>query len=168
MKRIFNESNIYDSVTDGDFTYTIEREQDTDYNPLEDEDGHGVVSDWTSRRKYPSEVIIADDHGTRRYYDIQASIANFTKFGGFTATDGKTLKQVVAEAVERDKDFLERWFSDKVWCDIIRVKVTFKGFTLECDSCLGGVYSDSPDSYIAEIADDLVYSIQERLHRLHA
>ena len=52
-------------------TYRVEIEPDYDHGaPWEEEDGHGPVSEWTSRAKLPGEVIIAKDRGSYRYYDF--------------------------------------------------------------------------------------------------
>jgi hypothetical protein len=43
--------------------------------PWEECDGHGPVSDWTTRDKRPGELILATEGRHRRYYDFQAAVA---------------------------------------------------------------------------------------------
>ncbi|MFM0341157.1 hypothetical protein [Paraburkholderia fungorum] len=42
--------------------------------PWEEHDGHGVVSDWTTRDKRPGEIVLNTDRSSRRYYDVEASM----------------------------------------------------------------------------------------------
>lgn len=43
---------------------------DTADAPWDREDGHGPVTDWTTRDKAPGELILASDGRRRRYYDF--------------------------------------------------------------------------------------------------
>lgn len=38
--------------------------------PWENEDGHGPVSDWTTRAKRSGEIELCSDHSSKRYYDF--------------------------------------------------------------------------------------------------
>lgn len=63
-------------------TITARIERDDDYGaPWEEDDGHGIVSNWTSRDKKPGERVLKDDRGSKRYYDFEASIAKAKKEG---------------------------------------------------------------------------------------
>jgi len=46
---------------------------DTCDAPWEREDGHGPVSDWTSRDKAPGELVLNKDRSSKRFYDFQAA-----------------------------------------------------------------------------------------------
>lgn len=52
-------------------TFRVRTEYD-DYHgaPWDEEDGHGPVSDWTSRSKLPGEFVLCEDRGKRRFYDF--------------------------------------------------------------------------------------------------
>jgi hypothetical protein len=54
------------------FKVTIEGDGDMG-EPWKEHDGHGVVSDWTSRDKRPGERVLCEDRGSKRFYDVQAS-----------------------------------------------------------------------------------------------
>lgn len=60
----------------GDITLTFKVEINHDGGmlpPWEEHDGHGVVSDWTSRDKHPGEwVLDTDRSGNKLYYNFQA------------------------------------------------------------------------------------------------
>lgn len=39
--------------------------------PWEEHDGHGTVSDWTTRDKRPGEWVLSSERGSKRYYDAE-------------------------------------------------------------------------------------------------
>lgn len=52
-------------------TFRARTEYDDSHGaPWDEEDGHGPVSDWTSRGKLPGELVLCEDRGKRRYYDF--------------------------------------------------------------------------------------------------
>jgi hypothetical protein len=59
------------------YTFRVRYERD-DYmgEPWTEHDGHGSVSEWTSREKRPGErILVRDTHGgSRRYYDFAAAV----------------------------------------------------------------------------------------------
>lgn len=62
------------------YTFKVEYNRDDDMQaPWEEHDGHGIVSDWTSRDKAPGERVLSEDRGSRRYYDVQASMRKARK-----------------------------------------------------------------------------------------
>jgi hypothetical protein len=133
-------------------TFTFKTEVDECHGePWIENDGHGVVSEWTRRAKRPGERVLASDHGSYRYYDFQESmkIALRDGWGYGGASEGATRKQITALAVEADFERLRRWCADQ-WC-WIGVIVTDE-LTGE-DSSLWGIESDAGD--IDEIAFDL-------------
>lgn len=53
-------------------TFRVSIEQDDDMRaPWEEHDGHGPVSDWTSRDKKPGEWLLSKDRHSKRFYDAQ-------------------------------------------------------------------------------------------------
>lgn len=42
--------------------------------PWEEHDGHGIISDWTTRDKAPGELVLASDRGSNRYYDFAETV----------------------------------------------------------------------------------------------
>ena len=57
-------------------------------NPWASEDGHGPVSDWTTRDKLPGEVILAQDGRYRRFYDF-AEACKIARKDGWGFLPGK-------------------------------------------------------------------------------
>lgn len=57
-----------------EYVATIERDEYMGA-PWEEHDGHGVVSDWTSRDKRPGEMILSEDSRdcSKRFYDFAES-----------------------------------------------------------------------------------------------
>jgi hypothetical protein len=55
--------------------YVAEVHHDSDMGaPWEAHDGHGPVSDWTTRAKRPGEMILNSDRDSHRYYDFAAAV----------------------------------------------------------------------------------------------
>ncbi|MBJ9659035.1 hypothetical protein [Burkholderia gladioli] len=53
------------------YRFRVNVENDDDKGaPWDEEDGHGPVSDWTTRDKRPGEWVISSDHGSKRFYDV--------------------------------------------------------------------------------------------------
>lgn len=83
--------------------------------PWKEHDGHGVISDWTSRDKHSYERILCSDRGGfHRFYDVRASMAIALQDGwGVANPEGKTRRQVAAEAVEADYQRMRAWCNDE-------------------------------------------------------
>lgn len=106
-------------VTHRGRTFRVEAERDDDMGPpWEENDGHGEVSDWTTRDKGPGELVLSADRFSKRYYDFAGAcriarrdgwgflpeplvttktVAGWTaKAGAFTATDTNINKAITA------------------------------------------------------------------------
>jgi hypothetical protein len=58
------------------YTFRVTFPRDEQYEePWKAHDGHGIVSDWTTREKRAGERVLASDRQHKRYYDVQATIA---------------------------------------------------------------------------------------------
>jgi hypothetical protein len=55
------------------FRVNIERDDDNE-PPWENSDGHGVVSEWTTRDKRPGERVLCSDRHSKRYYDVHETM----------------------------------------------------------------------------------------------
>lgn len=93
----------------GAWKATVTLEHDHDHGaPWDEEDGHGPVSDWTSRSKRPGELVLNEDHGSTRYYDYQEAcrIARRDEWG----------PPMHSQTIERGSNGLRRlrseWFID--------------------------------------------------------
>jgi hypothetical protein len=140
------------------FTITARVEQDDQMGePWKEHDGHGVVSEWTTRSKRPGERVLCEDRGSYRYYDVQASL-EIAKRDGWDAEPYKTgtAKERAARAVERDFQFLRDWCRDE-WCWVgVVLSVSKGGIELdEYAASLWGIES-SAGEYLTEVANELL------------
>jgi hypothetical protein len=132
-------------------------EHDTDRTPWED-DGHGIVSEWTRRDKKPGEWVLIEERGARRHYDTQGTL-RITKRDGWSAAphDQGTRAERAARAVREDYERLRAWCRDE-WCYVgVCVEVQKDGVTLtdRYASALWGIESDA-DDYLRDVANDLI------------
>jgi len=129
--------------------------------PWKSHDFHGVVSEWTRRDKLPGERVLASDRESKRYYNVQESMEIALRDGwGCENPEGKTKRQIAAEAVEMDFQRLRAWCNDEwYWCYVTVQLLGKDGSTIPgfCAS-LGGIESDSED-YIQETARELAEEI---------
>lgn len=100
----------------------LERD-DTMGEPWLEHDGHGPVSEWTTRDKEPGERVLCADRSMKRYYDYAGAIEMAKREGWdappYTGTKGER----AARAVERDYEYLRAWCEDRwYWVGVI-VKV---------------------------------------------
>lgn len=171
-------SQTFDFEHDGrDFRATIHADDCGDA-PWERDDGHGVVSEWTTREKRPGERLLNADRHSKRFYDVQASIALARRDGWgvspetlaeMTRVHGRapTAKEIAAAAVERDFDFLRGWCADD-W-SYIGVAVQpldddGEPFGGEFDFALWGIESNA-DDYIREVAAELASQVPVPDHK---
>ena len=154
--------------------YLIEIEVDTDQEPpWQNEDGHGVVSEWTSRAKRPGERVLNKDRSSARYYDVQASMEIARRDGWGTpkfivdvyeCINGKpmTKRQQAAAAVEADYQRLRAWCDDEWhYIGVIVTPLTDEGDELRSQSqSLWGIESDCGQQYIDEVVADLISQIE--------
>ena len=164
-------------------TFRVNIEPDTDHGaPWDECDGHGPVSDWTSRNKAPGEILLHSDRRRKRFYDWQAA-TRIAKRDGWDLTDDDkatlaaslgrcpstlTRGQIVAETVRRDFDCLRRWCEDQ-W-QYVGVCVTLlddeddDNPPTDYGHALWGIESDEA-GYIAEtaheLADDIMAELQD-------
>lgn len=121
------------------FRVTYSRDEYADA-PWNDCDGHGVVTDWERRNKLPGELVLAEDRGSRRFYDFVASckLALRERWDSVPYNDGtQTKRQQAAKAARADYEYLRSWCNDD-WCYLV-VDVVLLG---ENDEEVDG-YSDS-------------------------
>jgi hypothetical protein len=89
--------------------------------PWKEHDGHGIVSEWTSRDKRAGERVLIADRGSKRYYDFAGSvaIALMDGWGG----EGRTKREKAADAVERDYKHLKAWCDDEWYWVYVAVEL---------------------------------------------
>ena len=143
--------------------------------PWEWEDGHGPVSEWTSREKASGERELCSDRHSRRFYDF-AEAVKIAKRDGWGLCDADkakltsklgrapTRKEIITEAVERDFRYLYGWCNDQ-WeylCVVVE-HLDEDGETTGEEASLGMVES-SERSYLDATAYELAAGICDRLN----
>jgi hypothetical protein len=177
MKRILFDGDTFEH---GGRTFRFKSEWDGDIGPpWKEHDGHGPVSDHkhhpfgygSKPPKAPGERILYWDRGYYRTYDV-AEATRIAKRDGWglgekalaelTKRLGRkpTRKQIVAEAVERDFDYLRGWCTDEWSWMSVGVEEVESGET----EWLGGIQSDDYD-YHAEVANELADQINHTLDK---
>lgn len=134
-------------------------DDDDNTAPWKQEDGHGPVSDWTSRDKAPGELVLNEDGRSKRFYDF-AEAVKIAKRDGWNAEpldDGLTGGAKAAKAARADYERLRRWCDDD-WRYIgVALQVWFEDIQLtdEYGAALWGIESDAGE-YCTETANDLI------------
>ena len=138
-----------------DVTFEAELHHDDHMaEPWRECDGHGPVSEWTTRDKNPGELVLASDKGFHRYYDF-AEAVRIAKRDGWALRDFKGTRGQMAEAAARaDYERLRAWCNDEWhWCFML---VRHMGACANCSGyeSVGGLESDASD-YHKEVALEL-------------
>ena len=126
--------------------------------PWKEHDGHGPVSDWTSRAKRPGERILAQDAGSYRYYDVEEATKIAKRDGWGPMLEGMSRDQSIALAVDADFNHLQRWCEDQ-WRWVGVVVAIYAGETRLAIDSLWGIESEEyadDASYLVEVANDLL------------
>lgn len=157
------------------FKFEVRHDEDMGA-PWEEHDGHGIVSEYTTRAKQPGERVLASDHGSYRYYDIAATVKLARKDGwGIGDAEEKALAsqlghkptkgEIVAETVERDYRHMKAWCSDEwtwvyVLVTLLKKDADAEGgyFETKHTASLGGIESDS-GAYLSEVGYELADEI---------
>lgn len=110
---MFNRYENDQIIEHGGFKFRVFIEQDeTADAPWTHEDGHGIVSDWTSRNKRAGERVLNCDRNFKRFYDVRATQEEIAVPQGWRcaeALDTDTRRQAAAKAVESDFQRLRAW-----------------------------------------------------------
>ena len=144
-------------------TATIKHDSDTGA-PWSVHDGHGPVSERTTRDKRPGELVRSTDGPHKRYYDF-AQACRIARRDGWNARPYDTIetpRQRATRAALADFKALRAWCNDEwFWCGItVTVTHTEPGLELASDSLWGidANYPDSDNSYLTDCAMELVES----------
>jgi len=97
-----------DVIEKGGYRFRVNIEDDDTFDaPWERDDGHGPVSDWTSRDKLPGERVLNTDHGRKRYYDV-AEATRIAKRDGWGLSDkakAELLKRLCERRIVRKSSY---------------------------------------------------------------
>ena len=122
--------------------------------PWDNEDGHGPVSSWERREKAPGERILAQDHGSRRFYDFAEAVRIAHRDAWGPKQEGDTPGETAARAAEADFKQLKDWIDGRWFYVGVVVTVSKHGHELGTAS-LWCIESDAGD-YFNEVAEELV------------
>jgi len=131
--------------------YTVEIIADEDScEPWKEHEGHGIVSEWTTRAKAPGERILSQHRWSYLYYNVQESIAIAKRDEWDAKPYGEGTKgQRAARAVEADFQRLREWCAD-LWYWVGVVVTDEDGNS----TSLWGIESDSGE-YLEQVAKEL-------------
>ena len=74
-------------------------------------DGHGEVSEWTTRDKKPGEIVLCSDGRSKRYYDMQGAV-KMARREWVSKDSENTLGQNAVKAAQADFAHLKAWCDD--------------------------------------------------------
>lgn len=142
--------------------------------PWKEHDGHGVISDWTTRDKEPGERVLATDRNHRRYYDVRETMkiarrdswgcSHSTLVNGVFNSGHATKGEAIACAVDEDFERMRGWCVDAwQWIYAVVTLLDEDGDDTDVRESLGGLESDD-DTYLSvaarELADEIVSRIE--------
>lgn len=117
--------------------------------PWKEHDGHGVVSDWTTRDKKPGELVLCTDRHSKRFYDFAASVKIAREVWG--CKRGKE----AADAARADFERLRGWCNDQwCWIGVVVTLLDDDGDETDKSASLWGIESDAGE-YLQTVAHDL-------------
>jgi len=129
--------------------------------PWDNEDGHGIVSEWTQRSKRPGERVLCEDGRSKRFYDVAETMKIAKRDGWDAAPYGGTPGERAARAVDRDFEYLRGWCNgDWEYVGVVVTLLDDEGEpTGETDSLWGIESSDA--EYIQSTAQELAQGIAD-------
>lgn len=134
--------------------------------PWENDEGHGIVSDWTNRDKKPGELVLCTDrHDIKRFYDFQESMKIAKRDDWNVAPfDGHKTKGIQAyKSVMSDFENLKDWCENKWWYAVLHVVLLDEnGEETDYEEYLGGVY----DGYGAVFHEFIMDCAQDKANEI--
>ena len=141
--------------------FLVRFEHDADHGaPWEECEGHGVVSEWTTRTKRAGERELHSDRRAKRFYDIAESM-KIARRDGWDAKPYKTgtKGEQAARAVEADFQYLRAWCNDEwEYLYVSVVMLDSDGEETKYRQSLGGVesFADYHEQCARELAEELI------------
>lgn len=132
--------------------------------PWERSEGHGEVTEWTSRDKRPGELVLNKDRGLHRFYDFAGACATARADGwGMTGgrLEGESARAYAARAARHDYEVLKAWCDDEwtyygVAVEVRKGEVKLTGKYSHACWGIEGNYPGADNSYLAEMACQLL------------
>lgn len=131
-------------------------------------DGHGEVSEWTTRDKKPGEVVLCIDGISRLYYDMQGAVKIARRdFWDTKPYNTGTKGERARRAAQNDFENLRAWCDGNWWYAILHVvMLDDEGEELDgYDEYLGGVEDGYAKKFavgVMECAQELAEEIETR------
>lgn len=164
---------VKDGVT---YTFRVRAEEDTDCGPPWKEcDGHGPVSEWTTRKKRPGERILNKDGTSRRYYDVEGATKQAWKEGWGIGIErlaelakelgrAPTCGEIVAKAVELNFDYLHGWCNNEWHYQCLEIRLLDEeGEETDVVQYLGMVEDSDDGKYMEEQAREMAEELMTGL-----
>ena len=141
--------------------------------PWEDDDGVGLISDWTTRDKAPGERVLNSDRSSKRFYDFAETMRKAKRDGWGLHPEavaeleerlGRPAKRgdIIAQAVENDFSRLKGFCEDRwQYVGVVVTHINTDEYGDEEDGesdSLWGIESDSGD-YLTEVAHECADNI---------
>lgn len=147
-------------------SFSVKFEADSDMGaPWKNEEGHGTVSDWTSRDKLPGELVLCTDRGSKRYYDFAGACKTALRDGWDAKpyNDGtQTKREQAAKAALSDFECLRQFCNDQwSYVGVIVTLLNDDGSESDTSESLWGV--EDRNDYHHEVAKELAAEIGEQL-----
>lgn len=149
--------------------FRVEYERDNDMGaPWKEHEGHGPVSGWKNRDKKPGELVLNEDHGSKRFYHFQEAVKIALRDGWDAKpynTGNETKRQQAAKAARADFEHLRAWCADEWhWCGVIVKLLDDDGEeTGEDESCWG--YESDDEDYLASAARNMALALAKRVNK---
>lgn len=137
------------------FTFRVDHCADHDAGAPWDDDGHGPVSDWTTRDKSPGELVLNTSNGSSRYYDFAEAcrMAQREGWGSRDAEADMTPRQIAALAAREDYENLRAWCRDEwAYIGVVVTLLDVEGNDTDATYSLWRV--DDNGDYAATVAGD--------------
>lgn len=139
-------------------TFKWQSQRDNDMGaPWVEHDGHGPVSEFTTRAKKPGELVLATSRGRKRYYDYAAAIKQAKEEGwdAMPYNPQETKGQRAHKAVMADFEYLRKWSADLWEWKLVEVyRLGVEDGEWYYVGCLGGI--DGMDqAYMLDAAKDI-------------
>lgn len=133
--------------------------------PWKEHDGHGPVSEWTTRDKKPGERVLCEDRGRKRFYDFAQAVKMARAEGWDAPPYGQgTPGERAARAAEADFRRLRGWCEDEWSWIVVGVRLDVDGEEFQTDY-LGAVESDGDcwREQAAEMANAIIGAYEDEM-----
>lgn len=120
----------------GGYSVVVKLDFDDCGPPWENSDGHGPVSDWTTRAKRPGERVLCDDRSHKRFYDFAAAVEQAKRENwGAPPYEIGTKGEKAVRAANADFEFLRGWCTNQWHYLVVDLTLYFRGTEIDEIDC---------------------------------